>query len=105
MEKTCHEGNPDSPKKEPLEGALFLIYQSPTLAIPTIQASLAAIHDHQRLGAALVAHAGAGRETAVVGAFGAAEDDQLLPFALRKGGSKRRALRRGRRCNYFTVFF
>ena len=53
-------------------GSYLCIHFRPlvALAIPTIQASLAAVHDYQRLGAALVAHAGAGREAAVVGAFG-----------------------------------
>src|SRR5690606_33272737 len=39
---------------------------SPALAIPTIQTSRAPIHDHQRLGAALVAHRRARREAGAV---------------------------------------
>lgn len=35
---------------------------SPTLRIPTIQTSRAPIHDHDGLGAALVAHGGGRRE-------------------------------------------
>ena len=39
---------------------------SPALRIPTIQTSRAPIHQHQRLGAALVAHGRAGREAGAV---------------------------------------
>lgn len=80
--------------KSPHKSALNIekISYSPALAIPTIQASLAAVHDHQRLGVALVAHGGAGREAAVVGAV----DDYQL-FAVGRCSN--------RRCDYFTVFF
>src|SRR5690554_6829066 len=78
---------------------------SPALAIPTIQTSRAPIHDHQRLGAALVAHRGAGREAgAVAGDFdvffvvGGRRDGAVpIPAFPRWGG--------GRSSGYVRVFF
>src|SRR5690606_735880 len=103
-----------SPKRERAEIALLspssscdhqMRTASPALAIPTIQTSRAPVHDHQRLGAALVAHGGAGREAgAVAGDFdvffvvGGRRDGAVpIPAFPRWGG--------GRSSGYVRVFF
>src|SRR5690606_20246814 len=78
---------------------------SPALAIPAIQTSRAPIHDHQRLGAALVAHGGAGREAgAVAGDF----DVVFVVGGRRDGAVPSPAFPRwggGRSSGYVRVFF
>ena len=73
-----------------MPGPFKFLKPSPALAIPAIQASRAPIHDHQRLGAALVAHGGAGREAGAVAGHG-----DVLGAGAR--GNRRRA--------HVTVFF
>lgn len=65
---------------------------SPALRIPTIQTRRTPIHDHQRLGAALVAHGGAGREAGAV----AGDGDVLVAGFGDSGGGGR---------GYLSVFF
>src|SRR5690606_40901719 len=81
---------------DPFTASLSCAVRLAALAIPTIQASRAPIHDHQRLRAALVAHRGAGREAgAVAGDFdvfvaGAGRGGRLapLPALPRRGGGR-----------------
>ncbi|MNV56697.1 hypothetical protein D3C71_1489970 [compost metagenome] len=72
FKKPDTSANKRTEKNPAFAGFLFTnsSFRSTALAIPTIKTSLAAIHNHQRLGIALVAHGGTGREAAVVGGVG-----------------------------------